>query len=106
MQTTLTPTLLEFLARQGYKYFLSKTMVIDKSDDFSIQIMLTPVVNRPDLRSLPEDFDTYFQINKEPRQMAEGIDDTQIMVRFSEDDRKLFETLNLNVGERPGSFPG
>jgi hypothetical protein len=98
MQTTLTPTLLDFLARQGYKYFLSKTMVADTIGGFSIQIMLTPVVNRPDIRSLPEGFDTYFQINQEPRQMAQGIDDTKVIVRLSEDDRKLFEKLSLKAG--------
>lgn len=98
MQTTLTPTLLDFLTHQGYKYFLSKTMVADTPKGFSVKIMLTPVVNRPDIRSLPQGFDTYFQITKEPRQMAQGIDDTEITVRLSEDDRNTFEKLNLRVG--------
>ena len=98
MQTILTPTLLEFLSRQGYKYFLSKTTVSETLEGSSIKIMLTPVVNRPDIRSLPEGFDTYFQINREPRQMAQGVDDTQIIVRLSEDDRKLFDTLSLKAG--------
>jgi hypothetical protein len=98
MQTTLTPTLLEFLNHQGYKYFLSKTMVTDSLNGFNIKVILTPVVNRPDVRSLPQGFDTYFQINKEPRQMAQGIDDTEVTVRLSEDDRNVFERLNLRVG--------
>lgn len=98
MQTILTSTLLEFLSRQGYKYFLSKTTVSETLEGSSIKIMLTPVVNRPDIRSLPEGFDTYFQINREPRQMAQGVDDTQIIVRLSEDDRKLFDTLSLKAG--------
>lgn len=98
MQATLTPSLLEFLAHQGYRYFLSKTTVTDTAEGFYIQIALTPVVTRPDIRSLPEGFDTYFQINKEPRQMAQGIDDTEITVRLSEEDRAAFEELSLRVG--------
>ena len=98
MQATLTLSLLEFLTRQGYKYFLSKTVATDINEGYSVQIMLTPVVNRPDIRSLPEGFDTYFQINREPRQMARGIDDTKITVRLSEDDRKAFESMSLTTG--------
>ena len=64
---------------QGYKYCLSKTSNIE-ARDASVSITLTPVKSRPLTRFLPQGYDTYFSIMHEPMQMAEGIDDTEVLV--------------------------
>ena len=64
---------------QGYKYCLSKTSNIE-GRDASVSITLTPVKSRPLTRFLPQGYDTYFSIMHEPMQMAEGIDDTEVLV--------------------------
>lgn len=83
MKLQLTADLLDFLARQGYRYFLSRTT----TDALGHQTMitLTPVRLRLRTRCLPEPYDTYFAINREPVQMAEGIDGDTLV--FAELDR-------------------
>lgn len=95
MKTTLTPFLLRFLAEQGYNYLLSRTENINEPDA-SVRITLTPVISRPQLRRLPRDFDTYFKLSKEPRIMANGVDDTQILVKLNADDVAKLKQIVLN----------
>lgn len=95
MKTALTPFLLKFLVDQGYQYLLSRTENINHPDA-SVQITLTPVLTRPQLRRLPRDFDTYFNLNKEPRIMAEGVDDTLILVQLSAADVVKLKEIVLN----------
>ncbi|QJD96688.1 hypothetical protein HH214_12795 [Mucilaginibacter robiniae] len=79
MSTLLTPILLNFLITQGYSFCLSKTQCVE-AHDFETLITLKPVKYRPATRHLPLGFDTYFSLNQEPRQMAEGLMDTLVMV--------------------------
>ncbi|MBB6107598.1 hypothetical protein [Mucilaginibacter lappiensis] len=82
MRSLLTPKLLQFLINQGYRYCLSKTTCIF-GPDANVCIILTPVKYIPVLRRLPEKYDTYFKITEEPVQMADGIDETLIIVDLS-----------------------
>jgi hypothetical protein len=93
MPVVLTPRLLNFLTQQGYNHLLSKTITSEIDGDVHVKIELTPIVNRPDIRFLPAGFDTYFDIDEEPIQMSEGIDDTEVVVRLSEEDKRNFEEL-------------
>jgi hypothetical protein len=95
MKTCLTPFLLDFMVDQGYQYLLSKTENINRPEA-SVQITLTPVIQRPQLRRLPRDFDTYFRLTKEPRIMANGIDDTRILVSLSPEDVAILKQTLLN----------
>jgi hypothetical protein len=77
MKTILTPHLLGFLIERGYTYCLARTQT---DYNGSVKISLTPVKEKPVLDTLPNDFDTYYKITREPMQMACGIEDTQIYV--------------------------
>lgn len=95
MKTTLTPFLLKFLFERGYQYLLSKTENVNQPGA-SVQITLTPVVQRPQLRRLPRDFDTYFRLTREPKIMANGIDDTLIVVWLCHEDVVILKQTLLN----------
>lgn len=82
MITLLTPTLLEFLSANGYRFCLSKT-IVTRSKDADVAILLKPVKTRPLLKRLSLRFDTYFSINREPKQMAEGIDGALVIVEVT-----------------------
>lgn len=95
MKTALTPFLLKFLIEEGYQYLLSKTENINEPDA-SVQITLTPVIARPQVRRLPRDFDTYFKLTREPQMMANGVDDTRILVKLSAEDIARLKQIVLN----------
>ena len=78
---------------QGYKYCLSKTSNIE-ARDASVSITLTPVKSRPITRFLPKGYDTYFSIMHEPLQMADGIDDTEVLVNM---DDSILKSFNGNI---------
>ena len=74
---------------QGYKYCLSKTSNIE-GRDASVSITLTPVKSRPIIRFLPKGYDTYFSIMHEPLQMADGIDDTEVLINIDDNELRKF----------------
>jgi hypothetical protein len=79
MKLLLTPDLLKFLSNEGYKYCFSKTEELTgKATDCCIT--LTPIRWRPYIKRLPLKYDTFFSINDEPVQLADGLDDTLVMV--------------------------
>ena len=82
MKIILTPQLHEFLIKQGYQFCFSKTTNI-QTTQAEVCITLTPVKFKPLLKLLPQSFDTYFNINAEPAQLANGVDDTLIFVNVS-----------------------
>lgn len=90
MKAVLTRSVVRYLVLQGYRYCLSKTESIQKNDA-SVSITLTPVRSRPATRFLPEGYDTYFSIMDEPLQMANGIDDTEILVNLDDYDLKKYK---------------
>lgn len=76
----------------GYRYFLSRTTII-QGEDADICITLVPVKKIPVLKKLPDNFDTFFSIGAEPRQMAKGVDETIILVDFSNIDIYAKQTI-------------
>lgn len=93
MKTTLTPRLLSFLIKKGYKYFLSQTIRIDQ-EDAHVGITLKPVKKHPLLQKLPQPFSAYYSIIQEPVQMASGIKNTAIVVDLLQSDAEKFKSLN------------
>lgn len=81
MKTLLTPRLLGFLIKKGYKYCLSQTTCIDQ-DDAYIGITLKPVKKHPLLQNLPKPFSAYYNIIQEPVKMAFGLSNTRILVEL------------------------
>jgi hypothetical protein len=79
MQKLLTPALLQFIIGLGYRYCLSRTTSI-LGEDADVYIVLKPIKQKPLLKTLPDNYDTYFSITGEPQQMAEGIDETIVLV--------------------------
>ena len=92
MKVQLTPPILDYLIQQGYTYCLSSTQSINKGDT-DVTITLTPVTGRPRLESLPPGYDTYFNITQEPKQMALGVDETEILVDLEERDQLILQTI-------------
>lgn len=80
MKTILTPQLLGFLIEQGYTHCFSHTEY-NEADQTCI-ITLTPVKAKPELQLMPEDFDTFYKITREPLQMTFGIDDTKVYLNL------------------------
>ena len=89
MKTLLTPILLDFLIIEGYEYCLSKTAGIN-TPDTSESITLVPVKTKRLLKRLSGSFDKYFNIKNEPVQMAEGFDETLVMVEIDSSDLKRY----------------
>ena len=82
MHKILTVELLDELMRQGYRYCLSRTTTI-LGEDADTCITLKPVKQAPVLKQLPLEYDTFFRINEEPRQMALGVEETIILIDLS-----------------------
>lgn len=81
MKTELTPRLLGFLIKKGYRYFLSQTTRSDR-EDIRVCITLKPVKKHPLLQKLPQPFNAYYNIIQEPVQMATGMNNTAILVEL------------------------
>ena len=79
MKIPFTPQLLGDLIEKGYTYLLANT-----ADALPIgtAITLKPVREKPSLNNLPEGFETFYRITREPMVMAAGISDTIIMVDY------------------------
>jgi hypothetical protein len=86
----LTRSVVSFFFLQGYKYCLSKTTSI-QHHDASVCITLTPIKYKPATRFLPQGYDTYFSIMHEPLQLADGADDTEILVNMDDADLQKFK---------------
>lgn len=89
MKTKLTPRLLGYLIKKGYKYCLSQTTCIDQEDAY-LAITLKPVKKHPLLPKLPKSFSAYYNILQEPLKMATGINNTRIMVELGLRDVESF----------------
>lgn len=91
MKTVLTKRLLGFLIKRGYKYCLSQTISISEMVATNRGITLKPVKKHPLLGKLPNPFQAYYGIIREPFQMASGIIGTSVFVELS---TKEFENFN------------
>jgi PAS domain S-box-containing protein len=79
MKIPFTPQLLGDLIEKGYTYLLAST-----ASEPSMQTVLTlkPVRKKPELYNLPEGYETFYKITREPMVMAAGIAETAILVDY------------------------
>ncbi|OJW16515.1 PAS domain S-box protein [Mucilaginibacter sp. 44-25] len=78
MRIPLTPQLLGDLIEKGYNYVL----VSEKSADDQESILFKPVRTKPRLDQLPERFETFYRITREPMQMACGIEGVNVEIDY------------------------
>jgi hypothetical protein len=90
MKAILTRSVVRFLILQGYKYCLSKTTNIHHHDA-SVCITLTPIKFKPAITYLHRGYDTYFNIMREPLQLAGGVDDTEVLVNIDDTELQKFK---------------
>ncbi|RYY33709.1 MAG: PAS domain S-box protein [Sphingobacteriaceae bacterium] len=79
MNVTLTPQLLGDLIEKGYTYMLASTT--HNSDD-STPVILRPVKKLPVLQDLPDGYETYYRITREPMQLV--CSDTKVMLEYTQ----------------------
>nr|WP_294943891.1 PAS domain S-box protein [uncultured Mucilaginibacter sp.] len=86
MKISFTPQLLGDLIEKGYTYLLAST-----ASEPAMQTVLTlkPVRKKPELYNLPEGYETFYKITREPMVMAAGIADTAIVLDY--------ETINDSI---------
>jgi hypothetical protein len=81
MKTTLTPELLDFLTKSGYRYCLSKTTTTEAGKNEAC-ILLTPLRRRPSLRLVNTVYDALFSINGEPARLANEQDEMPVLMQI------------------------
>ncbi|RYU86960.1 PAS domain S-box protein [Mucilaginibacter terrigena] len=77
MNIPFTPQLLGDLIEKGYTYVLASTAAEASN------LVLKPVREKPKLHNLPNGFNTFYKITREPMQMACGVDDVVIEVDYA-----------------------
>jgi hypothetical protein len=82
MQKLLTTNLLQLLIRLGYQYVLVKRTAV-YGEDADTCIILTPVKFKPVLAELSENYNAFFEISKEPFEMAKGVNGAIVLVDIS-----------------------
>ncbi|MET3978418.1 PAS domain S-box-containing protein [Mucilaginibacter sp. UYP25] len=88
MKIPFTPQLLGDLIEKGYTYVLASTHD-DPSSPAASNMVLKPVREKPKLNNLPDGFNTFYKITREPMQLACGVDGVTIEVDYA--------TLNQNI---------
>jgi PAS domain S-box-containing protein len=80
MKIPFTPQLLGDLIEKGYTYLLAST-----AEEPSLETVLTlkPVRKKPELYNLPEGYETFYRITREPMVMAAGINETIVMLDYA-----------------------
>ncbi|MFA6086071.1 PAS domain-containing protein [Mucilaginibacter sp.] len=80
MKIPFTPQLLGDLIEKGYTYMLANTNTDGSAES---TIILKPVREKPDLSNLPQGYETFYKITREPMQLACADADTIIMVDYT-----------------------
>ena len=93
MKTLLTPRLLGYLIKKGYRFFLSQTTCIDQADAY-VGITLKPVKKHPLLQKLPKPFSAYCSIFYQPFQSVSDKANTKILVELNARDLENFKNLS------------
>src|ERR1700761_9079855 len=101
MNVLLTPPLLAFLQNEGYTYCLSKTELQPVGDD--VLIKLLPVHTEPDVTNIPQPYDTYFDIDDEPAQMADGVDGLTVVMKLDYATLRNYINFTLKASSILGS---
>lgn len=79
MKIPFTPQLLGDLIEKGYTYMLANTT---SGASAETAITLKAVRQKPSLTNLPEGYETYYRITREPMIMAAGVSETVIMIEY------------------------
>ncbi|RYZ97057.1 MAG: PAS domain S-box protein [Sphingobacteriaceae bacterium] len=87
MNIPFNTQLLGDLIEKGYKYMLCSTTLPDYNG--SLPVILKPVKTLPSLQNLPEGYQTYYRITREPLQMACGIDSAKILLEYGSKNETL-----------------
>ncbi|MBB5394074.1 hypothetical protein [Mucilaginibacter sp. AK015] len=72
MKVPAIPAVLKLVISKGFRYCYSRTTCID-SAEADVCITLTPIAKSPRIRRLPKAYYTFFNMLKEPVQMAAGV---------------------------------
>jgi PAS domain S-box-containing protein len=86
MKIPFTPQLLGDLIEKEYTYMLANT---NANQLANVTIVLKPVREKPDLNHMPEGYETFYKITREPMQLACSVNDTIVMVEY--------ETINNSI---------
>lgn len=87
MRIPLTPELLGSLIEKGYTHLLVN--INSQLTDDAVNITLMPVRQKPHLNNLPEGYETFYKITREPMQLACGIDSNNIFIEYNTTDRSI-----------------
>jgi hypothetical protein len=80
MRIPLTPELLGDLIEKGYTYLLVN--INSQLTDDAVTITMMPVKQKPVLDSLPNGYETFYKITREPMQLACGVDNSNILIEY------------------------
>ncbi|MBK0377974.1 PAS domain-containing protein [Mucilaginibacter segetis] len=89
MQIPLTSQLIGDLIEKGYTYMLANTSV-DNTD--ATTLVLKPIREKPHLNNLPDGFETFYKITREPLQLACGIENTTVLIDYATIDENITKT--------------
>ncbi|GAA4334525.1 hypothetical protein GCM10023149_41940 [Mucilaginibacter gynuensis] len=88
MQIILTPQLLGDLIEKGYTYMLAN-IAFNEDADNKLPIVLKPVKQQPDVFALPNGYETYYRITREPLQMISSPGNTVVMLDYASDNDSI-----------------
>ncbi|MFD0793135.1 PAS domain-containing protein [Mucilaginibacter litoreus] len=91
MRIPFTPQLLGDLIEKGYTYMLASSKS-DEQNAETTHIILLPVREKPRLTDLPEGFETFYKITREPLQLACGIEGVVVEVEYATQNPSLTES--------------
>jgi PAS domain S-box-containing protein len=80
MRVPLTPELLGDLIEKGYTYLLVD--INSQLTDEAVTITMVPVKQKPSLSNLPNGYETFYKITREPMQLACGVDNSNIFIEY------------------------
>jgi PAS domain S-box-containing protein len=86
MKIPFTPQLLGDLIEKGYEYVLANTSADDNTDT---TIILKPVREKPHLHSLPQGYETFYKITREPMILACKVSETIVLVDYETIDESI-----------------
>lgn len=81
MNVPFTPQLLGDLIEKDFTYVLA-SVAFDEADTGNSPIILKPIKAEPVITNLPEGFQTYYKITREPLQMVCGGTDIPILLQY------------------------
>ncbi|WP_183567573.1 PAS domain-containing protein [Mucilaginibacter sp. SP1R1] len=87
MRIPLNPELLGNLIEQGFTYVLVN--VTNGLSNDTIDITMVPIRYKPELNKLPEGYETFYRITREPMQLACGVDSSNIFIEYHTMDKTI-----------------